>query len=301
MPKSKNSLPPRFSGPCPNPNCTSRTRIFQNLQKHLAQKQDCLAFLQLLRKDVLTKSAALEQAELDQSKLTYLQNQTSTNDGPTETGPIDDSFILLDDATMADMIHGVADAYMDDNNPAAAMLPNDFEQTNFNNYIGPDESQYLVNPNQTVFTNARRVEVTLLKILTELEAPLWAFKVLMEWALDAAQSGYKFIPQQASYQSQVETICKWVGMEHMHPTEVIVPLPGIRPGDTVPVTTFDFVSQLHSLLSDKELNNTENLVINKDNPFTRYIPPDGRLGECLSGSWYNHAWDHMEQSTDSTL
>jgi hypothetical protein len=44
---------------------------------------------------------------------------------------------------------------------------NDLEQTNFNNYMGPDALQYLVNPNQTVFTNARRIEATLLKILNK--------------------------------------------------------------------------------------------------------------------------------------
>jgi hypothetical protein len=140
-----------------------------------------------------------------------------------------------------------------------------------------------------------------MKILTELEAPLFAFKVLMDWALDASQSGYNFIPQQESYQSQMQTIAKWVGMEHMRPSVVNVPLPGIRPDDAIPVTTFDFISQLHSLLSDKELNTPANLVINQDAPFTRYTPPDGRLGECLSGSWYNHAWDHMETNTNCTF
>jgi hypothetical protein len=174
----------------------------------------------------------------------------------------------------------------------------DFEQSNFDQYIGPDLSQYLVNPHHTTFTNARRVEVTLLKILIELETPLFAFKVLMDWAFDAAQSGYNFIPQQESYQSQLQTISKWVGMEHMHPLVVNVPLPGIRPDDEVPVTTFDFVSQLHSLLSDKELNTAANLVVNHDDPFARYISPDGRLRECLSGSWYNNAWEHMEQTTN---
>jgi hypothetical protein len=29
---------------------------------------------------------------------------------------------------------------------------------------------------------------------SELDTPLWAFKVSMDWAGDATQSGYKFIP-----------------------------------------------------------------------------------------------------------
>jgi hypothetical protein len=54
-------------------------------------------------------------------------------------------------------------------------------------------------------------------------------------------------------------------MEHMTPKVVEVPLPGVRPNDVVPVTTFDFVSQLHSLSSDTELNCPSNLVINPNN------------------------------------
>jgi hypothetical protein len=66
-------------------------------------------------------------------------------------------------------------------------------------------------------------------------------------------------------------------MEHMKPAVIQVPLPGVRPDNVIPVTTFDFVSQLHSLLSDNELNQLDNLVMNHNNPFARYTSPDGRL------------------------
>jgi hypothetical protein len=90
-------------------------------------------------------------------------------------------------------------------------------------------------------------------------------------------------------------------MEHMHPTMVEVPLPSLIPDDFITVTTFDFVSQLHSLLSDQELNTWENLVINPDNPFTKYVAPSSVLKEALSGSWYIQAWDYMDSSTNSNL
>ena len=162
----------------------------------------------------------------------------------------------------------------------------------------PDDNYFLINPDPAVYTHTRRVKVALLKILTELEAPLWAFKVIMDWACDANQNGYKFIPHQESYKAQVQTIAKWVAMDHMIPEVVSVKLPGLRAGDEVPVTTFQFTTQFHSLLSDKILNTEENLVVNTDDPFTQYVPPDGLLGECLSGSWYQHAWNHMTQNTD---
>jgi hypothetical protein len=100
----------------------------------------------------------------------------------------------------------------------------------------PLDNNSLINPDPAVFTNARSVEVTLLKVLTELETPLWAFKVIMDWACDATQSGYKFMPYQHSYQAQLHTIAKWVGMDHMRPELVEVPRPGKRPDDTLPVT-----------------------------------------------------------------
>jgi hypothetical protein len=55
-------------------------------------------------------------------------------------------------------------------------------------FLGVNELEARVNPSQALFTNARRVEVTLLKILTKLEAPLWAFKAILNWACDAAQN-----------------------------------------------------------------------------------------------------------------
>jgi hypothetical protein len=89
----------------------------------------------------------------------------------------------------------------------------------------------------------------------------------MDWAYDAAQSRYKFMP----HQSQLETIAQWVGMEHMHPSVVKIPFPGLRAEDTFEVTTFDFISLFHS---------SKILFCN-----TLPLAPDGRLGECLSGSW----------------
>jgi hypothetical protein len=65
--------------------------------------------------------------------------------------------------------------------------------------VGADELEQLCNPAQAVFTNAGHIKVTLLKILTELEALLWAFKVIMAWACDASQTGYKFLPHQENY------------------------------------------------------------------------------------------------------
>ena len=151
---------------------------------------------------------------------------------------------------------------------------NDFEQSNFKVLVDEDDTEnFILNPDKAVYTNARRVEVILLKILTELEAPLWAFKDIMDWACDAHQSGYRFMPEQATYKNQLKTIGKWVGMEHMRPTSVQLQLPGSRPEDKITVVKFDFISQFHSLLSDPVLNIRQNLVVNPDDAFSFYTPP----------------------------
>jgi hypothetical protein len=49
MPKAKHMLPPRIASACPNQHCTSRARVFQNVQKHISQKPDCMAYAQAWR------------------------------------------------------------------------------------------------------------------------------------------------------------------------------------------------------------------------------------------------------------
>ena len=148
---------------------------------------------------------------------------------------------------------------------------------------------------QTTYTTRRECEIRLLKLCTEMEAPLYAFEEIMKWAREAFDAGYDFSPKHATYRAQVDKLEAWMGMENQRPEEVTVTLPGKRGPDTIGVTRFNFVKQLRSLLDDPVLNRDENLVLNQDDRFQRYYPPDGRLGECLSGSWYNHAWDEMEK------
>ena len=168
----------------------------------------------------------------------------------------------------------------------------DYENSGFDN----DDGDELDLPGyQTTYTVDKKVEVTLLKICTELEAPLYAFETIMKWAHDAYVLGYKFCPRQGNYRSQINNLEAWMGMENQRPEEVSIVLPGKHGNDTISVTRFDFTTQLRSLLDDPILNRDENLVINLEDRFQRYLSPDGLLGECLSGSWYKHAWDEMEK------
>jgi hypothetical protein len=79
-----------------------------------------------------------------------------------------------DDASMGDYNN------MDDD--PVPDLTTDLEQSLFEQYMANGDFQFLVAPTQAPATTAHHVEVTLLKILTELEAPLLAFKFIMDWA-----------------------------------------------------------------------------------------------------------------------
>ena len=54
-----------------------------------------------------------------------------------------------------------------------------------------------------VYSNSTRVEVELLKLLNEICAPHYAYKVIMEWTADAYNSGYNFLPKCKTYQQKI--------------------------------------------------------------------------------------------------
>jgi Plavaka transposase len=181
----------------------------------------------------------------------------------------------------------------------------DFPMNDTTNHLDDYEDIGFLNPEfeemdyhgyTTTYTKEQKFEICLLKLCTEMEAPLYAFEEIMKWARKAVVEGYDFLPIQKTYRTQIDKLEKWMCMENHRPEEISVNLPGFKNTiDTIKVTRFDFMTQVNSLLNDPVLNRDENLVINEIDRFQKYYPPNGRLGECLSGSWYNHAWDEMEK------
>ena len=64
------------------------------------------------------------------------------------------------------------------------------------------------------------------------------------------------------------------------------------------VVVFDVEQMLMSLFDSKELNQDQNLVVNKENHFSKYKPPDNRYGEINSGMWYSNAYDNCIKDPD---
>ena len=156
----------------------------------------------------------------------------------------------------------------------------------------------LVQPSHNfVFSTNTKTETDLLHLLLELGAPLYGFQKIMKWAKAAHINQYNFMPQHETYQGQIANLYHALQSHAYQPYEQLVHLPS-KDGssDVSSVIVFDFVAQLFSLLSDPCVNTIENLVFHPNDPFGKYVPPDGRLGEMMSGEWYANAWDHMEAS-----
>jgi hypothetical protein len=225
-----------------------------------------------------------QQSKLD-SPCKEMATRTGSRLAPTSLDYAEDSNTDEEASSDEDDNFGMADTghHMDD-----------YEDMN---YFGQedDDSDQLPPGYETTYTKRKQVEIYLLKLCTEMEAPLYAFEEIMKWARTAYIEGYQFLPLQGTYRSQIDKLEVWMGMENQRPEEVVVSLPGVDGEDTIKVTRFDFATQLKSLLDDPVLNRDENLVINPEDRFQQYTSPDGRLGECLSGSWYKRAWTAMEE------
>ena len=141
-----------------------------------------------------------------------------------------------------------------------------------------------------MFSKQDLFETQLLKILNDANTPHFLFQDLMEWASNASKNGYNFIPLCATRKATIKRLEKDYQLQYCRPFQI--PITFQEDGLEIEITAFDFQAQLYSLLSNDELTNDLNMLdVNKDDPFTKYIPPDGMIGTFNSGSWYNNAWD----------
>ena len=136
-----------------------------------------------------------------------------------------------------------------------------------------------------LMTNSQKHEIRLLQLLQTLNAPNYAYTQIIQWARTAFVSGYDFCPQHKDYNGQIHYLERWLhSSQHLRPIKRNVTLRF----DNHPITvvTFNFTAQLLSLFQDLSLNRMENLVVNQTDPFRRYDPPSGHLGEINSSEHY---------------
>jgi len=155
--------------------------------------------------------------------------------------------------------------------------------------------------NDFCYLNEDKHQVKLLHLLNKSNVPHFIFDQVQKWARDAYHEGYDFNPDRFTRTAQVKHLTKWLGLDHVQPEVVLCSLPGPTP-QFVPVTRFDFASQLISLLTDPRLvGDINNLDVNPDDPFGKFVSEDGRLTCFNSGEWYNDVYNKYIDAPNKLL
>jgi hypothetical protein len=142
------------------------------------------------------------------------------------------------------------------------------------------------------FTTEQYHKTKLLNILSDANAAHYLYKEVMNWGSAERLDNYHFNPTRSSRKAQVKYIEKWLQCQYSCPQQIPTPLPGPFP-QVVQTITFNFTNQLFTLISDQVLfGNLDNLNVNVDDPFGKYVPPNGLVSTVNSGQWYNTAYRH---------
>ena len=140
-------------------------------------------------------------------------------------------------------------------------------------------------------------------LLDAMECPDYGLKVIMDWAHKSFEAGFDFNPKCKTHLANL----KWMYaalhnaeqmLPHLQSIDLPDPLPNVK---TLNVICYDFVPQLLSILQNKKMMSTNNLVLDPNNPLAMYKPPDGRLGEALSGSVYQDMYRRLVSNPSKQL
>jgi hypothetical protein len=180
--------------PCPNPQCSSKVFCTEtNLNKRFGAKHECAVYAREMCVAMLKEAALAEQKVFTPAEtVTFQPTQNLLPGIPTPNVDID--------FPMADTSNNMEDYYENQ----------DFVNAQYEEF---DDDHYI-----TTYMSEQKFEICLLKLCTELETPLYAFEEIMNWACHAYLGGYKFLPIQKSYRTQIDKLEKWMGMEDHRPT-----------------------------------------------------------------------------------
>lgn len=133
-------------------------------------------------------------------------------------------------------------------------------------------------------------KVILLQIINELGTPLYAYKRILDWAREAQLFNYNFESQHGTYQQTIKFLEHKLHLGITRPETTTVNM--YKDIMHIDVIVYDVKKMLMSLFDDVSLNQKENMVVNTNNVFYKYIPTNNQLGEVNSGKWYKVAYDN---------
>jgi hypothetical protein len=169
----------------------------------------------------------------------------------------------------------------------------DLDTDDRDNVDDSDDAEVPFSYEPFLHTEADFVDALLLTLCEKIGAPRYAFDLIKDWASYAQTLKYDFSSGSRNKRdSTIKRFRKGFRMENLRPVETIVRVDYATLDDVMRVVTVDFASAIKSMLQDPDLMDPRNLVVNRDDPYSKYVAPDGRLGEINSGKAYQRAYDH---------
>ena len=149
-------------------------------------------------------------------------------------------------------------------------------------------------PPQFLYTRDQKWTVALLKLLDDIQAPDYAFGLILKWAQQASSEGYTFNPEAGglSHTDVIDNLFSSVlNAERLLPSVRSIPCP--NGGSPSEIICFDFVPQLLMLMQNPRIMIPDNLLLDEKNPLEKFCCPSGCLCDAISGSVYSTAYDRM--------
>jgi hypothetical protein len=115
-----------------------------------------------------------------------------------------------------------------------------------------------------LWTQTDIVQVSLLKMLQDVNAPLYLFDKILKWAAEANSMSYKFPSVFRHRKKLMSDLYDRLDMHGLKPQRKKYKT---HDGSEDEVVTFDFKQSLLSLLRDKFLMSDDNMLFSGDTPF----------------------------------
>jgi hypothetical protein len=149
------------------------------------------------------------------------------------------------------------------------------------------------------FSNDDIVHISLLKLCSDMNLPMYAYDAIMKWSQQSHRTAYQFPRSSPRRQVIMNQLYHLYGMQNCKPILKDVNLPA---GRLAQVAVFSFEDMFHSLLSDPDVWNADNLLF-PENSLSPVILPNQAddLDEIVSGDWYAQAFNNLCTSPNDFL
>ena len=220
-----------------------------------------------------------------QSPRNEAQNASSVNNLDNATGS--DTSLRPESNSQTESIRSIVNSTVLGNN--SAYLTQSVPPPYASCLLKQEARARLEHQNGEMFTSRDKAYLDLFSILQKGSIPIHVFDDVQKWALKhahtLAESG---TTTRSTFlrDLRIKVYGYAVGSCALQPSTTTITLGS---GTQIQVTKFPFTSSLVSLLLDKDLMKEENLLLNRDDPFS--LPPDDTmLGDVNTGNWYKATW-----------